>query len=230
MMENQDLTPVLVAGASGLVGSALVRRLLAGAAGPEVVSVARRPLGLSSPRLVEVVADFARLGETTVPPAGAAFCALGTTMAKAGSEGAFRAVDLDAVVAFARLARRAGAARFLLVSALGADPASRVLYNRVKGEAEEAVKGLGFAGVALFRPSLLLGDRAESRPAERAAIVASGLFSWAMAGPLARWKPVPADSVAAAMLAVAGGALGGVRVVENDEIHALASGAAAAAE
>lgn len=229
-MENQDLTPILVAGASGLVGSALVRRLLDAPAGPTVVSVARRPLGHPGPRLTEVVADFARLAEATVPSARTAFCALGTTMAKAGSEAAFRAVDLDAVAAFARLARRAGARRFLLVSALGADPASRVFYNRVKGEAEEAVKGLGFDGVALFRPSLLLGDRAESRPAERAAIVASGLLSWAMAGPLARWKPVPADAVAAAMLAVAGGPMEGVRVVENDEIHRIGSGPRASVE
>lgn len=100
----------------------------------------------------------------------------------------------------------------------------------MKGEAEEAVEGLGFDGVALFRPSLLLGDRTESRPAERAAVAASGLLSWAMAGPLARWKPVPADAVAAAMLVVAAGALEGVRVVENDEIHRLASGASGAAE
>jgi uncharacterized protein YbjT (DUF2867 family) len=222
-MENQDLTPFLVAGASGLVGRALVARMLADGAGPGVVAVVRRPLGMAGPRLSEVVADFGRLEAASVPRVRTAFCTLGTTMAKAGSEAAFRAVDLDAVVAFARLARRAGAARFLLVSSLGADPRSRVFYNRVKGEAEEAVKGVGFEGVALLRPSLLLGEREESRPAERVAAAASGLLSWAMAGPLARWKPVPASSVAAAMLAVSGGVLEGVRVVENDEIHRLAA-------
>ena len=221
-MENQDLTPFLVSGASGLVGRALVRRLLADESGPAVVTVVRRPVGISSGRLTEVVADFGRLGGVAVPHVLAAFCALGTTIAKAGSEAAFRAVDVEAVVAFARLARRAGAKRFLLVSALGADPRSKVFYNRTKGEAEEAVKGLGFDGVALFRPSLLVGERAESRPAERAAIVASGLLSWAMVGPLARWRPVPAEAVAAAMVAVAGETLKGVRIVENDEIHQLA--------
>jgi len=222
-MENQDLTPCLVAGASGLVGRALVRRILADEAGPGAVALVRRPMGAGRPRLAEVVVDFGKLEGVEVPRAGTAFCALGTTMAKAGSEAAFRAVDLDAVVSFARLARRAGVSRFLLVSAAGADPGSGIFYSRVKGEVEEAVKELGFEGVALFRPSLLLGERAESRPAERAAILASGLVSWAMAGPLARWKPVPAESVAAAMLAVAAGALEGVRIVENDEIHRLAS-------
>jgi uncharacterized protein YbjT (DUF2867 family) len=222
-MENQDLTPFLVAGASGLVGRALVGRMLADGAGPGVVAVVRRPLGIAGSRLSEVVSDFGRLEAAEVPRVRTAFCALGTTMAKAGSEAAFRAVDLDAVVAFARLARRAGAARFLLVSSLGADPRSRVFYSRVKGEAEEAVKAVGFEGVALFRPSLLLGEREESRPAERVAAAASGLLSWAMAGPLERWKPVEASAVAAAMLAVSGGVLEGVRVVENDEIHRLAA-------
>lgn len=220
-MENQDLTPVLVAGASGLVGGALVRRLLEDETGPGVVAVVRRPLGGAGGRLTQVVADFGRLEGVAVPPVRTALCALGTTIARAGSESAFRAVDVEAVAAFARLARRAGATRFLLVSALGADPRSRVFYNRTKGESEEAVKSVGFDGVALFRPSLLVGERADSRPAERVAIVASGLVSWAMAGPLARWRPVPAEVVAAAMVAVAGGTLTGVRIVENDEIHRL---------
>lgn len=222
-MENQDLTPILVAGASGLVGGALVRRVLGDGSARGVVALVRRPTGIVDVRFTEVVADFGALGSVEVPRAGTAFCALGTTIAKAGSEAAFRSVDVDAVLAFARLARRAGATRFLLVSALGADPRSRVFYNRVKGEAEEAVKGLGFEGVALFRPSLLVGERSESRPAERAAVVATSLVSWAMAGPLARWKPVPVASVATAMLAVAGGALSGLRVVENEEIHGLAA-------
>jgi len=214
---------VLVAGASGLVGAALLRRLLADADGPRVVAVVRRPLELVSPRLVVRVADIGRLDGVELPPAATAFCALGTTMAKAGSPEAFRAVDLDAVVGFARAARRAGATRFLGVSALGADPRSRVFYNRVKGEAEEALRALGFEGLALVRPSLLLGERPETRPAERAAAAVTRIVPWGLAGPLAKWRPVPADAVAAALLAIAGQPLRGVRVVENDEIHRLAS-------
>jgi len=214
---------VLVAGATGLVGGALLRRLLATPGGPRVVAVVRRPLEPVSPRPDVVVADFARLERVDLPRAGTAFCALGTTMAKAGSREAFRAVDLDAVVAFARAARRAGATRFLGVSALGADPRSRVFYNRVKGEAEEALRALGFEGLALVRPSLLLGERPETRPAERAAAAVTRIVPWNLAGPLAKWRPVPADAVAAALLAIAGQPLRGVRVVENEEIHRIAS-------
>lgn len=216
---------VLVAGASGLVGAALLRRLLADAAGSSVVAVVRRPLELVSPRLVVLVADFGRLDGVALPPAATAFCALGTTMAKAGSREAFRAVDLDAVVAFARAARRAGATRFLAVSALGADPRSRVFYNRVKGEAEEALRSAGFEELTLVRPSLLLGERSETRPAERAAGVVTRLVPWGLAGPLSRWRPVPADAVAAALVGLAGLPFRGVRIVENDEIHRLAAGA-----
>ncbi|MHB1045947.1 MAG: NAD(P)H-binding protein [Thermoanaerobaculia bacterium] len=215
---------VLLAGASGLVGGALLRRLLADADGPRVAAVVRRPLELASPRLDVVETDFDRLARTDLPSAETAFCALGTTMAKAGTEERFRAVDLDAVVAFARAARRAGVTRFLAVSALGADSRSRVFYNRVKGEAEEALREVGFDGLALLRPSLLLGARSETRPAERVAAVVTGFVPWGLAGPLSRWRPVPADAVAAALLAIAGGELRGVRVVENDEIHRLASG------
>ncbi len=215
---------VLVAGASGLVGAALLRRLLADADGPRVVAVVRRPLELVSPRLVVRVADIGRLDGVELPPAATAFCALGTTMAKAGSREAFRGVDLDTVVAFARAARRAGAPRFLAVSALGADSRSRVFYNRVKGEAEEALRAVGFEGLVLVRPSLLLGERSEARPAERAAGVVTRLVPWGLAGPLSRWRPVPADAVAAALVALAGLPFRGVRVVENDEIHRLASG------
>ena len=217
---------ILLAGASGLVGGALLRRLLADADGPRVAAVVRRPLELAAPRLQLVVAEFDRLDRTGLPPAGTAFCALGTTMAKAGTEERFRAVDLDAVVAFARAARRAGATRFLAVSALGADSRSRVFYNRAKGEAEEALREVGFDGLALLRPSLLLGARSETRPAERVAAVVTGFVPWGLAGRLSRWRPVPADAVAAALLAIAGGELRGVRVVENDEIHRLASGSA----
>ena len=223
-MSESARSAVLVAGASGLVGGALLCRFLADEEGPRIAAVVRRPLALASARLDVVVADFEHLDRVDLPPAGTAFCALGTTMAKAGTEERFRAVDLDAVVAFARAARRAGATRFLAVSALGADPGSRVFYNRVKGEAEEALREVGFDGLALLRPSLLLGARAETRPAERVAAVVTGLVPWGLAGPLARWRPVPADAVAAALLAIAAGELRGVRVVENDEIHRLASG------
>ena len=151
----------LLAGATGLVGRALLVRLLAADRRQRVIVLARKPLPTTSardPRLTVLVGDMTALaGE-----AGAiddVYIALGTTIKVAGSEAAFRAVDLDLVVAIARRAREAGARRLAVVSALGADRRSRVFYNRVKGEMEDSVAALGYESVVLARPSLLLGDR-----------------------------------------------------------------------
>jgi uncharacterized protein YbjT (DUF2867 family) len=196
-----------LAGASGLVGGFLLRRLLEDPATASVYAPTRAPLPphpkLSNPRLE---------GAWTLPPVDEAYCSLGTTIKKAGSPEAFRAVDLDLVAAFAKAARAAGARRFGLVSAAGAHPGSRLLYSRVKGEAERAVSS-GFESVVIARPSILLGPRAESRPAERLGI------SLALAlRPLIprRWRAVHADAVAASLLAAVRGGVPGTLVLENE--------------
>ncbi len=129
----------------------------------------RRPLGLSHPKLQSHTVDFATL--PPLPAVDDVFIALGTTIKVAGSQSAFRAVDLDAVLAVASAARASGATRLGVVSAMGANPRSPVFYNRIKGEMEQAVLGLGFAGVVIARPSMLTGDRESlqqaARPAER---------------------------------------------------------------
>ena len=150
----------LVAGGSGLVGRELIDALLADTAvGAVHVLVRTRNAELAKRNgLTQHVVDYGK-PLVELPPADDAFCCLGTTIKVAGSQAAFRAVDFDAALAFARAARTSGATRFGLVSALGADASSRVFYNRVKGELEQAVKTLGFECVLLARPSMLLGDR-----------------------------------------------------------------------
>lgn len=192
---------VLLAGATGLVGSALLRRLLDDASGPDVVAFGRRAPPVQSPRLRFQAVDFATLADQAPLPADAAYCALGTTIRTAGSQAAFAAVDLDAVAVFATFARRSGARRFMLVSAFGADPASRVFYSRIKGEAEQAVAALGFEAVHIAQPSLLLGDRAESRPGEWLGKHFFRLLRPLLLGPLRPWRAVSADEVAARLIA-----------------------------
>ncbi|HLM44435.1 MAG TPA: oxidoreductase, partial [Myxococcaceae bacterium] len=199
-METQPRTAV-VAGASGLVGGLLLDTLLEDPLYREVLSLGRRSLPKQHPKLVQRTVDFARLGDEALPPADDAFCCLGTTIKKAGSQEAFRAVDHDAVLAFAKAAKQAGARRFLVVTALGADPGSRVFYNRVKGEVEQHLKGMGFESLVILQPSLLLGERAESRPGERAAIIASRVLA-PLLRPLAS-RPIEARTVARAMVALA---------------------------
>jgi uncharacterized protein YbjT (DUF2867 family) len=211
-----------IAGASGLIGSKLLARLLDAPAPPTVVSLGRRLLDVSNPKLVQRSVDFAALDVAALPPPDVAFCTLGTTIGKAGSQAAFRAVDHDAVVAFAKAAQTAGAQTFLVVTALGADPKSRVFYNRVKGETEADLRRLGFASLAILQPSLLLGDRTESRPAERIAIVASRLLA-PLLKPLAA-RPIEADTVARALITLAQAPKPGVNVYPSAQLQTLGAG------
>lgn len=154
----------VVAGATGMVGRAVLARLTADktSAYAAVHTLGRRatelPAGAPSARLVSHVCES--LLDAKIPPADDMFIALGTTISVAGSQAAFRAVDLDAVLALARAARAAGVRRLGVVSAMGADAKSQVFYNRVKGEMELAVSALGFDTVVIARPSLLDGERA----------------------------------------------------------------------
>jgi uncharacterized protein YbjT (DUF2867 family) len=212
----------LVAGASGLVGGHVLRLLLDDPQYDRVTVLGRRPLPVTHKKLAQRVVDFARLGEVAdFPRVHDVFCCLGTTIRQAGSQAEFRKVDYGHVVELARVALRHRAAQLLVVTAVGADPGSRVFYNRVKGEVEEAVRRLQFDAVHCFRPSLLLGARAQSRPAERVAMLLSPLVGWSRRGPLARYRPIKAETVARAMLRIAREAPRGVHVYESERIRRL---------
>ena len=212
----------LLAGATGLIGRELARHW----SGPGLLHLlVRRPAAPAgaAPQLQRVhLVDFAAL--PALPKADEAFCCLGTTIKVAGSQAAFRAVDFDAVLAFARAAQHAGVQRFAVVSALGASPRSTGFYNRVKGEMELGLESLGFASLVIARPSLLAGDRTAlgqpARTGERLAL--------ALTAPLAplipkAWRPVAAATVARAMQRALAEGRPGVRIVESAELQELGS-------
>lgn len=205
-----------VAGATGLVGRELLPLLIADPGIREVHCIGRRAPALVDGKLVVHSHDLGTV--PALPPVDVAFCCLGTTIRKAGSQAAFREVDFNMVRRFALAAHAAGAQRFLLVSALGAKADSAVFYNRVKGEIEAEVAAIGFASLHLFRPSLLLGSRAETRPAERVGSVLFGAFAPLMCGPARRYRPVAARAVAEAMRAAAHSGATGTFIVESDAI------------
>ena len=219
---------VLLAGATGLVGGLALRRLVDSGAIDQVVVISRRPLPSTPDRTRVIVADFDRLDEVPPIPARAALCALGTTIKKAGSQAAFRAVDHDAVVAFGRWARRGGADCFVLVSSVGAAAGAGNFYLRVKGEAEQAVAALGYPRFVCLRPSMLLGARSEHRPAEAFARVLVPVLNPLMLGPARRYRAISADTVAAALIAAAENRRPGHAVWEHDQLQAAAGGAAPA--
>ncbi|HTP47619.1 MAG TPA: NAD(P)H-binding protein [Casimicrobiaceae bacterium] len=224
VVDDVAATPrtALLAGATGLVGDALLSLLLASEYYRSVHVLLRRTRpGIEASAKLEIrQIDFARLPET-LPAADDVFIALGTTIKSAGSEAAFRQVDFDFVVNIARAALAAGAKRLAVVSALGADPTSRIFYNRVKGEMETAVLQIGYESVVIAQPSLLLGDRAAlGQPPRSGEIWAARLaepLGWIIPKSL---RPIPARAVASAMLAAILDAKPGVRVLKSGAMQA----------
>ncbi|WP_236234909.1 oxidoreductase [Pseudomonas tohonis] len=209
------LTPqhILLAGATGLTGEHLLDRLLNEPTVERVLAPTRRPLA-DHPRLDNPVGELAALLPQLQGPVDTAFCCLGSTIRQAGSQEAFRAVDLDLVLAVGARARELGARHYLVISALGADANSSVFYNRTKGEMEAALKAQNWPQLTLVRPSLLLGPRSEFRLGER------------LAAPFMRWLPGKYRGIGACTLARALWRLAletdqGTRVVESDELRRL---------
>ena len=215
MSDNPTPRKVLLAGATGLVGREILRALLADRAVTEIHVLGRRALDRSAPRVHVHVVDFARL--PSLPSVDEVYLALGTTIRVAGSEQAFRAVDLEANLAVATQAAAAGATRAGLVSAVGADAQSKVFYNRVKGELEAALKPL-FPTLVIAQPSLLLGDRSSLnqplRRGERIAAPIARLVAPLLPGP---YRPVTATAVANALVRTLPAARG-IHVLASDEL------------
>ncbi|MEK7857517.1 MAG: oxidoreductase [Elusimicrobiota bacterium] len=212
----------LITGASGLVGGHALGLLLADPGCSQVASLGRRTLELKDPKLRQAVVDFDKLELAGPFDCDEAFCCLGTTIRKAGSQEAFRKIDFEATLAFARLAKRSGATRFYLVSSTGADARSRVFYSRVKGEIEAALHAVGFDTLVILRPSLLLGERSESRPLERFASAILPRLSFLFQGPLRSYRPIKAEVVARAMVHAAAQGLGSQNL-DSERIEELAA-------
>ncbi len=211
----------MIAGGSGLVGGFLLRQLLDSPEYGRVISLGRRVLPLEHPKLTQVVVDFAALEKVaTEIRCDDAFCGLGTTIKAAGSREAFYAVDRVAVLAFAWAAQRAGAKRFFVVTAIGADANSKIFYSRVKGETETALQVLNFETLAIFQPSFLLGRTEKKRLGER--IWAAVLWLWEplMLGGLRKYRAIHAEVVARAMVRASyGRGERGVLVFDSAEIQ-----------
>ncbi|AGH94301.1 NAD(P)H-binding protein [Pseudobdellovibrio exovorus] len=218
----------VVIGSTGLVGTHLVEKLVHEGSFAQILAIVRRhPANLAdssgvwnNPKVRCLTFDFEDWNQLEIQVRSFAgtsslsfFCCLGTTISKAGSQQAFRKIDYEHVVNFARMARICRAEKLLVVSAIGADAKSSVFYNRVKGEMESHVTREFTAGdLHFFHPSLLLGDRQEFRFGERLAVLFSPIYSWLIAK---KFRPVHAAQVAKAMVLASTGKLKASRIVEN---------------
>jgi uncharacterized protein YbjT (DUF2867 family) len=194
----------LVAGSSGLIGQHLLDVLLDAPEYQRVFALSRRPLDRDHPRLANRIVQFDKLeAQLKGLVCQDAFCCLGTTIAQAHSEAAFRQVDLDYVVNFARAALAARAERLVVISSVGAAVDAKVFYLRMKGEMEAALARLGIVSLDILQPGLLLGSRRELRPAEFLARWLMPIANPFLVGAREAYRGIAARTVAAAMLGAA---------------------------
>lgn len=217
----QKRKAVLV-GATGLVGSHCLKQLISDDNYESILVFARREIKTSHPKIKLHIIDFDDYkGYEKLVAGDDLFCALGTTRNKAGSKEAFKKVDVDYPLVFARFGLNNGIKQYQIVSAIGANPNSSIFYSKMKGFVEEELKKLSFEAVNIFRPSYIMGDREEDRPGEKLGITLSNTIGFALKGPLKKYKPIPAEKIAYAMVKVAKQERKGVNLFLSDTIHEL---------
>ena len=201
-MAEKKLKTALLVGATGLVGQQVLDLLLNSPHYAKIKVLVRRPLGKSHPKLEEITYNFDAPNADLVA-GDDVFCCLGTTMKKAGSKEAFRQVDQKYPVQIGTFARQKGAQKYLIVTAMGANAEASIFYNRVKGEVEEELMALGYPTLHILRPSLLLGQRRETRLGEKIGEALAKVFGPLLRGPLRKYRAIDSAKVARAMVALA---------------------------
>ena len=211
-------------GATGLVGGFCLEELKRTNAYGRIVVITRRALNLCPhPAVTEkVTPDLSKLSPADIQGIDDVFCALGTTIKRAGSQAAFRAVDYNLPMIAARAAKQAGVKQFMLVSSIGADPESNNFYLRTKGELERDLMAVSFDALHIFRPGLLLGHRNEYRAGESIAQKAAPALNLLLLGPLRKYRSIPAATVARAMVGAALQSRAGTFIHMYGEMAALA--------
>jgi uncharacterized protein YbjT (DUF2867 family) len=217
MGRKPGMKTAVIAGYTGLVGRHLLDLLLASDQYNKVIAVGRRALSIDNPKLEFQIVNFDKLSLSG--QVDDVFCCLGTTMKKAGSKEKFRIVDFQFPLNLALEAKNKGAKSFILVTANGANKNSIFFYNRVKGEAEEAIEQLKFDKLEIVRPSLLLGDRKESRFLEDVGQAVARAVGVLFVGPLQNVKGISAKTVARAMIYLANDGIMGHRIHRSGELH-----------
>jgi uncharacterized protein YbjT (DUF2867 family) len=212
----------LIAGASGLTGSFCLTYLLESPECEEVISIGRSLLELQHPKLKQIQTDFSDIEDILENHSvDDVFCCLGSTIKKAGSKDAFTKIDFEYPLQLAKVAKENGADGFHIITALGADKKSFFFYSRVKGELEEELIKLNYNNLNIFRPSLLDGERKESRPAERFAMIVGRIFAPFLIGPLSKIRPIKAKAVSKVMVYHALKGIKGLSIIESAQIHKI---------
>ncbi len=236
----------IILGASGLVGTEVLKQLLVDmdisegfkpthststVSAPKgldpsfekIKFFVRKAISITHPKLEQIIVDFDTIGNYSDSIKGdVVFCCIGTTIATAGSKEAFIKVDYTYPLEFAKIAKQNGVENFLLISSIGADKAASNFYLKVKGDIELALEKLNFESLIIVRPSMLLGDRKESRFAESIGKIFMKLFSFVFIGKLKKYKAIQASAVAKAMIQLSKMKMRGSTIFLSDELQQIA--------
>jgi uncharacterized protein YbjT (DUF2867 family) len=219
IMTTPNTKQALIAGATGLVGSHLLQQLLNNPGYSKIHLAGRRAPNISDPKIIFHPCDFDDFDSLPGSDIQEVFCALGTTIKKAGTKEKFRDVDFDAVVNLARWAALIGCNHFVVVSSLGANPRSRNFYLRTKGQMEQVLKNCHLQNLSIVRPSLLMGKRNDFRLAEKMGEWFMKPLGFMLKGKLAKYRPIEAQQLAQAMINLAQNRIGDTFIVEGDGLR-----------
>lgn len=197
------LRSAIVVGATGLVGSSLIKQLCENDEYVSVTAISRRPLQYSHPKLTVKVCPFDEIEEKDIEFANDFFCCLGTTMKKAKTKEQFEMVDFHYPMNFASLAKKRGIEHFIVITAMGSKTNSLFYYNRVKGKLEEQIKNIGLNQISIVRPSLIVGHRDEFRFGEKIGEIVLKILNPILIGPLKKYRSIEASQIALAMIVIA---------------------------
>jgi uncharacterized protein YbjT (DUF2867 family) len=212
----------IVYGASGLVGSYILENLLTNTNYEQIIIVVRKDLNLQHPKLKTIIGDFNSLPEVVKGiEVDEVFIALGTTQKKTPDKKLYYQIDHDYPILAAKLAKENGAKSVFLVSAVGANAKSSVFYTKLKGETEQDILTLNLDHTYIFRPSMILGDRQESRPLEKIFISIFKFINPLFVGGISKYKGIEAEDIAKSMIKSADQSNEKIKILHWEEMTAL---------
>lgn len=193
----------IILGATGLTGGILLQKLLNDPTYGKVILFSRSPVAVKDEKIEEHLIDLFKIGEYgELFNADVVFCCIGTTKSKTPNEDTYRKIDYGIPVAAAKLCNENAIGTFEVISSMGSSPNSKVFYNRIKGEMEEAVLAQNISNTYIFQPSLIAGDRVEKRFFENLAKNVFKVLNFALVGPLQKYRSIHPEIIARAMIHV----------------------------
>ena len=192
---------ITILGASGLIGHEVLKLALENKEVEHVTILVRKSLNLNHPKLREVITDFKNLNDLESKITGdALICCLGTTRKKNPNLNEYKAIDYGLTINIAQLAQKINVQQVHLISAIGADPNSKIFYNKLKGETEQSLIKMDFPQTIIYRPSLLIGKRKEFRFGELIAQKLAPIFDLFLFGSLIKYHSISANLIANAII------------------------------